>query len=157
MNYNNELLLHCWLFCVVSCIWRERHNDSQIKMPKFTLFKNRSTQRAQCVANIHTPVQLEFKEFTHWSSEHVPAQLDSLARFDSRQIGPGLIWRKSNWAKECQYGLDHKTIEQNKFYDSVRLSYILLCNSLALSGIQSIFGMEAPWHNRHQSTTSLLW
>ena len=29
------------------------------------------------------------------------------------------------------------------------LSYILLCNSLALSGIQSIFAMEALWDNRH--------
>ena len=24
-----------------------------------------------------------------------------------------LIWRGSNWVKESQYGLDHKTIEQN--------------------------------------------
>ena len=45
----------------------------------------------------------------------VPAQLDSLARFDPRQIGPGLIWRGSKRAKESQYGLDHKTIEQNEF------------------------------------------
>ena len=49
----------------------------------------------------------------------VPAQLDALARFDSRQIGPGLLWRGSNWAKESQYGMDHKTIEQNEFYDSM--------------------------------------
>ena len=48
----------------------------------------------------------------------VPAQLDSLARFDPRQIGPGLIWLGSNWVKESQYGLDHKTKEQNEFYDS---------------------------------------
>ena len=40
--------------------------------------------------------------------------------------------------------------EQNEFYDLMSLSYILLCNSLALSGIQSIFSMDAPWHNRHQ-------
>ena len=79
----------------------------------------------------------------------VPAQPDSLARFDQRQIGPGLIWHGSKRAKESQYGLDHKTIEQNEFNDSINLSYILLCNSLALSGIQSIFGMDAPWHNRH--------
>ena len=42
----------------------------------------------------------------------VPVQLDSLARFDSRQIGPGLIRRGSNWVKESQYGLDHKITEQ---------------------------------------------
>ena len=91
------------------------------------------------------------------SNGSVPAQLDSLAHFDSRQIGPGLIWRGSNWAKESLYGLGHKTIEQNKFYDSMSLSYILLCSSLALSGIQSIFGMKAPLQDRHQPTTSLLW
>ena len=45
----------------------------------------------------------------------VPAQLDLLARFDQRQTGPGLIWHGSNWVKESQYGLDHKTIEQNEF------------------------------------------
>ena len=37
------------------------------------------------------------------------------------------------------------------------LSYILLCNSLALSGIESIFGMEVPWDDRHQPIISLLW
>ena len=36
----------------------------------------------------------------------IPAQLNSLARIDSRQVGPGLIWRGSNWVKE--YGLDQK-------------------------------------------------
>ena len=88
---------------------------------------------------------------------YVPAQLDSVARFDPRQIGPGLIWRGSKRAKESQYGLNHKTIEQNELYDWMSLSYILLCNSLAFGGIQSIFGMDAPWHNRHQPTTLLLW
>ena len=89
---------------------------------------------------------------------YVPAQLDSLARFDPPQTGPGLIWRGSKRAKESQYGLDHKTIEQNEFqYDSMSLSYILLCNSLALSGIQSIFGMDATWHKRHQPIALLLW
>ena len=91
------------------------------------------------------------------ASGYVPAQLDSLARFDPRQIGPGLIWRGSKRANESQYGLDHKTIQHNEFYDSMSLSYILLCNSLALSGIQATFGMEGPWHNRHQPTTLLLW
>ena len=33
----------------------------------------------------------------------------------------------------------------------------LLCNSLALSGIESIFRMDFPWDDRHQPTTSLLW
>ena len=31
-----------------------------------------------------------------------------------RRIGPGLIWRRSNWVKESEYGLDHETIEQNE-------------------------------------------
>ena len=44
----------------------------------------------------------------------VLAQLDSLARIDSSQIGSGLIWRGSNWVKESHYGLDHETIEQNE-------------------------------------------
>ena len=44
----------------------------------------------------------------------VPAQLDSLACIDSRQIGPYLIWRGSNWVKESQYGLDHETAELNE-------------------------------------------
>ena len=62
---------------------------------------------------------------------NVPAQLDSLARVDSHQIGPGLIWRGPNWAKESQYGLDHETIEQNELTDfmspmSQSLSYTLL-------------------------------
>ena len=90
-------------------------------------------------------------------NDNVPAQFDSLARFDPRQVGHGLIWCGSKRANESQYGLDHKTIEQNEFYDLMSLSYILLCNSLALSGIQSVFGMDAPWHNRHQPTNLLLW
>ena len=45
---------------------------------------------------------------------NVPAQLDLLARFDSHQIGPHLIWRETNWVKESQYGQDHKTIEQEQ-------------------------------------------
>ena len=72
----------------------------------------------------------------------VPTQLDSLAGFDSRQIGPGLIWRGSNWVKESQYGLGWTTKPKNRasnwFNDSnqsMSLSNILLCNSLALSGI----------------------
>ena len=52
----------------------------------------------------------------------VPVQFHSLAHFDSRQFRPGLIWRWSNWAKESHYGQDHKTIEQNEFYDSMSLS-----------------------------------
>ena len=52
--------------------------------------------------------------YTHLNAS-VPAQLNSLARTDSRQTGPGLIWRESNWVKESQYGLDHETIEQNEF------------------------------------------
>ena len=34
--------------------------------------------------------------------------------------------------------------------------YILLCNYFALSRIESIFAIEAPWYDRHQSRTSLL-
>ena len=45
---------------------------------------------------------------------HVPVQLDSLTCIDSRQIGPGLIWLRSNWDKESQYGLNHETKEQNE-------------------------------------------
>ena len=32
--------------------------------------------------------------------------------------------------------------------------YILLCNYFALSHIESIFAIEAPWYDRHQSHTS---
>ena len=41
----------------------------------------------------------------------------------------------------------------NRFDDSkesMSLSYILLCNSLALRGIESIFGMAVLWDDRHQ-------
>ena len=85
----------------------------------------------------------------------VPAQLDSLAR-QPNWAWPDLGGSKTG-PKESQYRLDHKTIEENEFYDWMSLSYILLCNSLGLSGIQSIFGMEGPWHDKHQPTTSLLW
>ena len=51
-------------------------------------------------------------EKTEFVVVSVPAQLNSLARIDSRQIGPDLIWRGSNWVKE--YGLDQETIEQNE-------------------------------------------
>ena len=37
------------------------------------------------------------------------------------------------------------------------LNYILLCNSFVLNGIESIFGTEVLWDDRHQPTTSLLW
>ena len=43
----------------------------------------------------------------------------------------------------------------NRFYES--MSYILLCNSFALSGTESIFGMEVNLYDRHQPTASLLW
>ena len=87
----------------------------------------------------------------------VPTQLDSLAHFDSRQIGLALFDVGQTGPKRVSMGLDHKAIEQNEFYDLMSLSYILLCNSIALGGIQSIFGVEAPWHDRHQPTASLLW
>ena len=99
----------------------------------------------------------------------LPAQLDWLARIDSRQIGPGLIWRGLNWVKRGQYKLDHarnnRTERINRFYESnnepmslsLSLSYILLCNSLALNGIKSIFGMEVPWDNTRQPHTLLPW
>ena len=32
-----------------------------------------------------------------------------------------------------------------------------LNNSFFFSCIESIFGMEIPWHDRHQPATSLLW
>ena len=32
-----------------------------------------------------------------------------------------------------------------------------LNNSFFFSRIESIFGMEVPWHDRHQPATSLLW
>ena len=35
--------------------------------------------------------------------------------------------------------------------------YISLCNSFALDRIEFVFGKEAPWDNRHQPHTSLLW
>ena len=34
--------------------------------------------------------------------------------------------------------------------------YILLCNWVAISRIESIFTIEVPWNDRHQSHTSLL-
>ena len=34
--------------------------------------------------------------------------------------------------------------------------YILLCNYFALGRIESIFAIEVPWYDRHQSLTSLL-
>ena len=34
--------------------------------------------------------------------------------------------------------------------------YILLCNYFALSRIDSIFAIEAPWYDRHRSHTLLL-
>ena len=46
---------------------------------------------------------------------------------------------------KSQCGVDQKTIEQTEFYDfseSMSLSYVLLCNSLVLNGIEPIFGME---------------
>ena len=88
-----------------------------------------------------------------------PAQLVSPVRIDSRQTGPGLIWRGSNWAKESQYETI-ETIEQNELtgfmsHESMSLSpsYILLCNSLALSGIDPILGMEVPCDARHNHLT----
>ena len=33
----------------------------------------------------------------------------------------------------------------------------LLCNSLVLNHIKSIFGMEVLWDDRHQPHTLLLW
>ena len=32
-----------------------------------------------------------------------------------------------------------------------------LNNSFFFSRIESIFGIEVPWHDRHQPTTLLLW
>ena len=45
-----------------------------------------------------------------------------------------------------------ETERVNPFYASMSLSpsYILLCNSLALSGIEPLLGMEVSWDDRHQ-------
>ena len=40
---------------------------------------------------------------------------------------------------------------------NLSLSYIYICNSLALIAIEFVLAMEVPWDDRHQSTTLLLW
>ena len=74
----------------------------------------------------------------------VPDQLNSLTGIDSRQIEPGMTKRGSKRVS------NNRTERGNRFHESneslsLSLSYILLCKSLALSSIESIFGMEVPW------------
>ena len=76
-----------------------------------------------------------FDSESNWAKE---SRWVGTARFDPRQIGPGLIWHGSNWViKESEYGLDHKTM-------TMSMSCILLCNSLALREGPEGVGVRIP-------------